>query len=86
MQRYAIPGRVIETWVRIDRPGVYYGECNQICGMNHSRMPVVIHAVTEPQFQDWLKTAKTKYASNGTGNTAAVASAAGTLTVADGRN
>jgi len=37
VQRYAIPGRTIETWVRIDKPGIYYGECNQICGANHSR-------------------------------------------------
>ena len=41
VQRYAIPGRTIETWVRVDKPGVYYGECNQICGTNHSRMPIV---------------------------------------------
>ena len=32
VQRYAIPGRTIETWVKIDQPGIYYGQCNQICG------------------------------------------------------
>ena len=35
-QRYAIPGRTIETWFRADKPGVFYGQCNQICGTNHS--------------------------------------------------
>ncbi|MBV8525693.1 MAG: cytochrome c oxidase subunit II [Acetobacteraceae bacterium] len=65
VQRYAIPGRVIETWVRIDRPGTYYGECNQICGTNHSRMPISIRAVSEPEFQQWLKGAKSKFAKAG---------------------
>ena len=45
VQRYAIPGRTIETWFRVDKPGMFYGECNQICGTNHSRMPIVVRAV-----------------------------------------
>jgi cytochrome c oxidase subunit 2 len=61
VQRYAIPGRTIETWVRVDQPGDYYGECNQICGMNHSMMPIGIHAVTDADFKTWLTTAKTKF-------------------------
>lgn len=55
VQRYAIPGRTIETWVRIDQPGDYYGECNQICGTNHSDMPISIHAVTADDFAAWVK-------------------------------
>jgi cytochrome c oxidase subunit 2 len=62
VQRYAIPGRTIETWFRVDAPGTYYGECNQICGTNHSQMPIVIHAVPDAEFQAWLTTAKTKFA------------------------
>ena len=46
VQRYAIPGRIIETWMRASKPGMFYGECNQICGTNHSRMPIVVHAVS----------------------------------------
>lgn len=65
VQRYAIPGRTIETWLRADRPGVFYGECNQICGTNHPYMPIVVHAVPEAEFTTWLAQAKTKYASNG---------------------
>ncbi len=61
VQRYAIPGRTIETWVEIDKPGDYYGECNQICGTNHSQMPISIHAVTQSDFVAWLATAKTKF-------------------------
>ena len=62
VQRYAIPGRTIETWFRVDKAGVYYGECNQICGVNHSAMPIGINAMPESEFQAWLATAKTKFA------------------------
>ncbi len=62
VQRYAIPGRTIETWFRVDKPGTYYGECNQICGANHSAMPISIKAVPEAEFQAWLIEAKTKFA------------------------
>jgi cytochrome c oxidase subunit 2 len=61
VQRYAIPGRTIETWFKVDKPGTFYGECNQICGTNHSRMPIVVHAVPEQEFNAWLTEAKTKF-------------------------
>jgi cytochrome c oxidase subunit 2 len=64
VQRYAIPGRTIETWVEITKPGDYYGECNQICGTNHSQMPISIHAVPPAEFDAWLVTAKAKFAQN----------------------
>jgi len=62
VQRYAIPGRTIETWVRVEKPGTYYGECNQICGTNHSRMPIEVHAVTAQEFEAWLVEAKKQFA------------------------
>ena len=52
VQRYAIPGRIIETWMRVDKSGVYYGECNQICGTNHSRMPIMVQAMTGAGVRD----------------------------------
>jgi cytochrome c oxidase subunit 2 len=61
VQRYAIPGRTIETWFKVDQAGTFYGECNQICGTNHSRMPIVVHAVPEKEFTAWLAEAKTKF-------------------------
>ena len=64
VQRYAIPGRTIETWVRVDRPGDYYGECNQVCGTNHSQMPIAIHAIPADQFNTWVVQAKTKFAAD----------------------
>jgi cytochrome c oxidase subunit II len=63
-QRYAIPGRTIELWLEADKPGVYYGECNQICGQNHSKMPIAVHAVTDAEFKSWVTQAK-KAASGG---------------------
>jgi cytochrome c oxidase subunit 2 len=62
VQRYAIPGRTIETWMRVEKPGVYYGECNQICGTNHSRMPIMVQAVSEQDFATWLVQAKKEFA------------------------
>ncbi len=64
VQRYAIPGRTIETWVRIDQPGRYYGECNQICGTNHSRMPIDVIALPEQQFQAWVVQAQKQFAAD----------------------
>ena len=64
VQRYAIPGRTIETWVRVDRPGTYYGECNQICGQNHSSMPIAMRAVSASDYAAWLAEAKKKFAAN----------------------
>ena len=61
VQRYAIPGLTIETWVKVDKPGDYYGECNQICGMNHSVMPISIHAVSPDDYKTWLEGAKAKF-------------------------
>jgi cytochrome c oxidase subunit 2 len=61
VQRYAIPGRTIETWVRVDQPGDYYGECNQICGTNHSQMPISVHALSEDDFKTWLASAPAKF-------------------------
>lgn len=62
VQRYAIPGRTIETWVKVDQPGVYYGQCNQICGTNHSAMPIAVQAMTDQDFAAWIVAAKTKFA------------------------
>ena len=64
VQRYAIPGRTIETWMKVDQPGDYYGECNQICGTNHSQMPISVHAVTDAEYKRWLEEAKTKFATD----------------------
>jgi cytochrome c oxidase subunit II len=64
VQRYAIPGRTVETWMRVNKPGTYYGECNQICGTNHSHMPISVRAVPQAEFDAWVAQAKTKFAAS----------------------
>ncbi|MBY0429894.1 MAG: cytochrome c oxidase subunit II [Rhodospirillales bacterium] len=49
----AVPGRLNETWVRITRPGLYYGQCSELCGVNHAFMPITVEAVPRPQFDAW---------------------------------
>jgi cytochrome c oxidase subunit II len=63
IQFYAMPGRVNETWMRVESPGTFYGECNQICGINHAFMPIKVVAVPKPEFEQWLVQAKQKFAS-----------------------
>lgn len=62
----AVPGRMNETWVRIEKPGTYYGQCSEICGKDHAYMPIEVRAVTKEEFQQWLIKAKEEFALNGT--------------------
>jgi cytochrome c oxidase subunit 2 len=62
VQRYSIPGRTLETWMRADRPGTFYGQCNQICGVNHWFMPIVVRAVPQAEFDAWAAEARTRFA------------------------
>lgn len=58
VQRYAIPGRTIETWMQADQIGIFYGQCNQICGQDHSRMPIAVRAVSDADFKTWVEQTK----------------------------
>jgi cytochrome c oxidase subunit 2 len=58
----AVPGRINETWMRINKPGTYYGQCSELCGVNHGFMPIEVEAVTKEQFARWVAEAKTKFA------------------------
>ena len=63
LQVYSFAGRVNEIWTEIPiGEKKYYGQCNQICGVNHSYMPIVIKAVKQQDFDKWLKEAKVKFA------------------------
>lgn len=62
VQKYTIPGRTLETWIRADRPGIYYGQCNQICGVNHWFMPIEVRAVPREEFNAWVEQARTRFA------------------------
>ena len=62
VQEYAIIGRVNHSWFNVERPGAYYGECNQICGVNHAFMPIKVVALPKDAFQRWLGDAQKKFA------------------------
>lgn len=52
----AIPGRLNQTSFFIKAPGVYYGQCSEICGANHRFIPISIEAISTKDFLNWLKT------------------------------
>jgi cytochrome c oxidase subunit 2 len=59
VKKDAVPGRINETWLRINTPGIYYGQCSEICGTNHGFMPIEIRAVPMEQFKQWAEMMKT---------------------------
>lgn len=50
----AVPGRLNQTSILVEREGVYYGQCSEICGTNHAFMPIVVEAVTRNDYGSWL--------------------------------
>ncbi len=58
----SVPGRLNETWFEVNKAGVYYGQCSELCGTGHGFMPIVIEAVPEAQFNAWVADARTKFA------------------------
>ncbi len=50
----AIPGRLNETWFKVDKPGVYFGQCSELCGARHAYMPIAIEVVTPAQYAQWV--------------------------------
>jgi cytochrome c oxidase subunit 2 len=58
----AVPGVVNEAWAQIDKPGIYRGQCAELCGKDHGFMPIVVKAVSKDEFVSWLATEKAKHA------------------------
>lgn len=58
VKRDAVPGFLRETWVLIEKPGIYRGQCAELCGKDHGFMPVVVQAVPEPEYLAWLEEQK----------------------------
>lgn len=54
VKKDSVPGRLNETWMRIEKPGLYYGQCSEICGINHSFMPISVYAVQGDDFDQWV--------------------------------
>ena len=60
----AIPGRMNETWFKATTTGTYYGQCSELCGKDHSFMPIAVRVVSDSDFNAWLAQAKQKYATD----------------------
>jgi cytochrome c oxidase subunit 2 len=50
----AVPGRLNETWFKVDRPGLYYGQCYELCGARHGFMPIAVEVVSPAQYAAWV--------------------------------
>lgn len=53
-KRDAVPGFINEAWTEVMAPGVYRGQCAELCGKDHGFMPIVVEAVSKAQFADWV--------------------------------
>lgn len=58
----SIPGRTNESWVRIAKEGVFYGQCSELCGVGHAYMPVAVEAVSRERFDAWVREARQRFA------------------------
>jgi len=54
----AIPGRLNEVWFKAEKEGIFYGECSELCGKDHSFMPIEVHVVSDADFKAWAAKAK----------------------------
>lgn len=57
-KRDAIPGYITESWTELNREGVFRGQCTEICGTWHSRMPIVVESVSQEKFEAWVSARK----------------------------
>lgn len=60
----AVPGRLAQLWFKVDegKEGVYFGQCSELCGKDHSYMPITVKAVSQADYDTWLASAKAEYA------------------------
>ncbi|WP_419187017.1 cytochrome c oxidase subunit II [Candidatus Halocynthiibacter alkanivorans] len=57
-----VPGRLAELWFRADKEGVYFGQCSELCGKDHSYMPITVKVVSQEAYDAWLKGAIEEFA------------------------
>ena len=62
----AVPGRINETWFRAEETGVFYGQCSELCGKDHTYMPIVVEVVSQEDYDAWVQT---RQAMNGAATT-----------------
>jgi len=54
IKKTVIPGRLNEGWIEVPKEGIYFGECSQICGQDHSYMPIAVKVVSKADFDAWV--------------------------------
>jgi cytochrome c oxidase subunit 2 len=54
----AVPGRLNHTWFKATQTGVFYGQCSELCGVNHDAMPIEVHVVSDAEYAAWLAAAR----------------------------
>ncbi|VAW02117.1 Cytochrome c oxidase polypeptide II, partial [hydrothermal vent metagenome] len=59
----AVPGKLNQTWFKVNKPGIYFGQCSELCGALHAFMPIEVHVLPEDEFNAWLKRTQAEYAS-----------------------
>lgn len=64
VKRDAIPGRLNETWFRVEEPGMYYGQCSELCGVGHGFMPISVRVVPPDEFEAWVSQAQARFGTN----------------------
>ena len=69
----AVPGRIAQLWFKAEQEGVYFGQCSELCGKDHSYMPITVKVVSQEAYETWLDSAIEEYA--GTPRSVSVASA-----------
>jgi cytochrome c oxidase subunit 2 len=72
----AVPGRVNETWFKAEQVGSYYGQCSQLCGINHAFMPIQVNVLSQADFNAWVASKQPKPAVTAAAPPAAAAPAA----------
>jgi cytochrome c oxidase subunit II len=60
VNQYGIPGFIKDAWIKVEQPGTYRGQCSQICGKEHSYMPIVVVAKPQAEYDAWVKEQKAK--------------------------
>lgn len=54
VKKDAIPGFINETWTRVDEPGIYRGQCTELCGKDHGFMPIVVKVLPQDEYDEWV--------------------------------
>lgn len=58
----AVPGRLAQLWFSVEKEGIYFGQCSELCGKDHAYMPITVKAVSEEAYAAWLEGAKEEFA------------------------